>query len=733
MCTDMKKLRFLAAALAVLLLFAAGTASAEEDKDPSAWTRDYEIMVPALRFSDPYIGVAMPSGRGWISGEREAVRTDGFREAWRLAGSGMSGSVPVALEYTLYVRKDGGAKDPDAELADWLAQRGGESGHYYVNGRPGAYTLYAAEDGQSWEVAYRILYDRLIIDALFVWKDPEWPQDRYNFLNLAEYIAVDGWHADITVELPKPAIRSAGRVLPGQHVQCFAMNAYKEDVTEYVLWSAKGAEVDGHGLVTVSPDAKPGDEVTVTAVPKDGGEAAVRVITVAEDPFVTIPWKLISPGVATLLELPAPDTEDAWNSSPEVAALYDGNARARYYLYTYGTLDTTQISINYYVETWRELPKTRTEQVKQLKAWAAKKGGEPELFSMNGWPGAYIVTEEFEGGRYAGRSIHYRIIYDCMKTSSSKGVIDIEVLFSLTEEGVLPEVDRAFALSMISAVTACGETVTLSDGDPVPVILEAGESRTITAGEKIQYTADNGRTPDPAWGGIVWEAVDGDGKKVNGATVKNGLLDVGKGIRKVTEMTVRARYKYCADAAETKVTVLPLAQKVAILSDGTYLYLGGDHALTLSAAGDPEGSRIGSVEWSVDKPDIASLTVNPDGTATLRALAPGKVKVTATEETGKKGSAVFTAAEPVTAVEITAKGKAEPGKTVTLTAATTPEKPARKDIEWSVDAGEDVAVINAMGQLKIAKTAAPGTVITVTCTALGAPEPVAATLQITVE
>ena len=181
------------------------------------------------------------------------------------------------------------------------------------------------------------------------------------------------------------------------------------------------------------------------------------------------------------------------------------------------------------------------------------------------------------------------------------------------------------------------------------------------------------------------------------------------------------------------MTVLPLPQKVVILSDGTDLYLGGNHVLVLTAAGDPEGSRIGSVSWSVDRPEIASLTVNPDGTATLRPLAPGKVKVTATEETGKKGSAAFTAAEPVTAVEITAKGNAAPGKTVTLAAATTPAKPARKDVEWSVDVGEDVAVINAKGQLKISKTAVPGTVITVTCKALGAPEPVAAMMQITVE
>ena len=46
---------------------------------------------------------------------------------------------------------------------------------------------------------------------------------------------------------------------------------------------------------------------------------------------------------------------------------------------------------------------------------------------------------------------------------------------------------------------------------------------------------------------------------------------------------------------------------------------------------------------------------------------------------------------------------------------------------------ETVATVNQKGQVKIAKTAASGTVITVTCKALGAPEPVAATLALTVE
>ena len=53
-------------------------------------------------------------------------------------------------------------------------------------------------------------------------------------------------------------------------------------------------------------------------------------------------------------------------------------------------------------------------------------------------------------------------------------------------------------------------------------------------------------------------------------------------------------------------------------------------------------------------------------------------------------------------------------------------------MEWSLDVGEDIATVDK-GKVKISKDAPAGTVITVTCTALGVPEPVTATAQITVE
>jgi len=52
-------------------------------------------------------------------------------------------------------------------------------------------------------------------------------------------------------------------------------------------------------------------------------------------------------------------------------------------------------------------------------------------------------------------------------------------------------------------------------------------------------------------------------------------------------------------------------------------------------------------------------------------------------------------------------------------------------VEWTLDVGGDIATITK-GKVKISKTAPEGTVITVTCTAVGAPEPVVKTVQITV-
>ena len=82
-------------------------------------------------------------------------------------------------------------------------------------------------------------------------------------------------------------------------------------------------------------------------------------------------------------------------------------------------------------------------------------------------------------------------------------------------------------------------------------------------------------------------------------------------------------------------------------------------------------------------------------------------------------------------IELAVSGKAVPGGTVTVKETLSPKQAGNKYVEWSLDVGEDVATVSK-GRVKIAKTVPAGTVITVTCTALGAPEPVVSTIRIEV-
>ena len=87
---------------------------------------------------------------------------------------------------------------------------------------------------------------------------------------------------------------------------------------------------------------------------------------------------------------------------------------------------------------------------------------------------------------------------------------------------------------------------------------------------------------------------------------------------------------------------------------------------------------------------------------------------------------------PVETVELALKGTARPGGTVTCSAALQPRNAGNKNLEWSLDVGEEIAAVSARGQVKISRDAPAGTTITVTCKALGAPAPVISTIRIEV-
>ena len=179
--------------------------------------------------------------------------------------------------------------------------------------------------------------------------------------------------------------------------------------------------------------------------------------------------------------------------------------------------------------------------------------------------------------------------------------------------------------------------------------------------------------------------------------------------------------------------IYPPIQKVETDPKEVTLYTGSDQPVTVRAVVTPESVPPVGLIWQAKKEGIVEIVPGEDGTAAFKALTEGKTQVTVKEPGGKSAVVKVNVVEPVTEVTLSAKGKAVAGKTVTVSAALEPKKAGNKNLEWSLDVDESVATINAKGQVKIAKEAAAGTVITVTCKALGAPEPVIGTLRITVE
>ena len=112
----------------------------------------------------------------------------------------------------------------------------------------------------------------------------------------------------------------------------------------------------------------------------------------------------------------------------------------------------------------------------------------------------------------------------------------------------------------------------------------------------------------------------------------------------------------------------------------------------------------------------------------------GKTVITVKDPlTGKSGKATVTVLAPVTSIDVTGPETVKAGKTASYKAALEPKKDIDKNVIWTVDVAESVATVNEKGQLKVAKDAPAGTVITLTAKAQGTENDITDTLRIVVE
>ncbi len=277
----------------------------------------------------------------------------------------------------------------------------------------------------------------------------------------------------------------------------------------------------------------------------------------------------------------------------------------------------------------------------------------------------------------------------------------------------------------------------MTAADAAVTVTAEGGAASVRAGDQLKLTAsfDN---PDAVNAklknnGIIWQVTEADtGETPSYAKISKGTLSVSKSLDRVVKLDVTAVSAYYGTSGTCLITAWPALKGLSADPAELVFYTGSFHPTTLSVTADPAVLTLEGCAFSVSKAGIVELTDNGDGTAVVSPVAPGKTDIVARAD-GKTLKIKVLVADPVTAVEITCKGKNVPGGTIDFSGRLTPARPAVPDVLWSVDADESIAVISEKGRLKISKDAPAGTVITVTCTALGAPEPVSSACEITVE
>lgn len=491
--------------------------------------------------------------------------------------------------------------------------------------------------------------------------------------------------------------------------------------------TAEGADIDAEGRVTLKEDAKPGDEFTVTAVSAEAGKTFTLTATITENPLTQTEWTETEAAGVTF---PLVDVTERNTEGPYDRELWDGleeNKEGR----LNGRFGKTNLwmSSNYSVQSLRDYTGSFNDLVRNTKdverQWTEERYSTIKRIYLNGCPVSYAIKTETmpDGNQTQFLTINGQI---------GRKMINLTYYLNGNVKDGMPPYDDAFIQEVFSRLKIDGEPVEIMTDEPKPALMQAEGITETSAGANVQYTAGE---PDAMFGQVEWSVTDAEGQPTKAATIdKNGLVKTNKGLKEAAKVTVQAKYEYCSEPAGLELTIYPAMKKITVESTDTMLYMDGGHTVNLKAKADPEDAKLLGLSWVMNKEGFAELKDNGDGTATLTPVSPGALNVTVTEAGGKKGTAKITVTDKaVTAVEIVMKGTASPGKTVSLTAKLTPDKPAKKDVTWSINVDENIAVINTKGQLKIAKDAPAGTVIKVTCTATGAAQPVAATMDVTVE
>ena len=266
-----------------------------------------------------------------------------------------------------------------------------------------------------------------------------------------------------------------------------------------------------------------------------------------------------------------------------------------------------------------------------------------------------------------------------------------------------------------------------------------GGSNTLSAGNTVRMNAvfDN---PDKVNkelknNKVKWSVRDTETGKTPGDILisQKGELSADRKITDVQQVTVRAESTVYHTTAETQVTVLPMMSGLSLEPADIRLYTGEKNPVTVQAIPEPKSVPPTGLTWTAVQRGIVEIAVNEeDGTAGILPVKAGNAVVMVKEPGGKTAKLNVSVMQSVEDILLNVNGTARPGSQVTVKATIMPRNLWDRKVDWSLDVDEKTAKIDR-GTVRIGKDVPEGTVITVTCTAEDAPEPVVRTIQLEVK
>ncbi len=530
----------------------------------------------------------------------------------------------------------------------------------------------------------------------------------------------------VRIEIPGYRIAGPKTVTPGETAQYAIIEEPEGEGRTFALSAeGEGITLDADAwTLTAAEDTPEGTKFTLTATPSDGGDPAtlegkVSSGVIAQETFETTDFR---EGFSIPLLINEEAYTTGYNRYNGALICETKDETAPYVT----TLSYVVLGLGQFMED--------PEAAKQIYEQANTEGLQittDEIVEIDGHPARMVVgnVDAFSIGLlYYARN--NRILIVQLNSSPAEE----------TTTGDLPMVTAADMKTIVkqtgydpakASVTVDDIPITISArGTEDEAVLSGGQTLSLTASfanpDKVNARARNNT--------ILWAVTDtATGEAPEDVTVDGkGNVSAKKTLADIRKVEVTAFSPIFGTSAVYPITVIPSITKIRTEPERVYFYVGTYKAQTVKAVVEPEKAPTTGLTWKAKQEGIVEITDNQDGTATLKPLAVGKTSVVVTEPGGKKAKFKAIVTEPVTEVKLSISGRNNPGCAVTVREELIPKGVGNKNVEWSLDVGEEIATVSN-GMVRISKDAPVGTVITVTCTALGAPEPVKASVQIKVE